>query len=461
MKRAVLFIGSILALTTGISAQTIDPRIEGASKFLVDRANENMLYIFEERLQENGLLQVYFPYTFSAVRRANLKVILTDSTLWKKNIERDLGDLSLKIANRITQGLNDELEADVIGRFLNEAGNTYIIYNGQKYPITSLPVPRDMELEKLINPIYNNPLYRIKDQLSEAVSMTIAIDYLSGDIPASTLTESHDSLIIQLNNSINLFYQWQANVKKLDLEPNKNEFVNVVNTTIHTLTLYRDLLEYVSVIADHDYSYGYKISFAVSLIGSISETYGTEWLNLPDADLYKKYLHSFKAYAVFFAQLADAQTADQTEAILKAATVPPVSFAAKRQSGYRRISVSSYLGFSGGAEIRGNNGLAVGGFFTPIGLELSNGTSKERSLAIMASFLDFGNVVNRQIYDTDATIKLSDLFTPGFMINYGFRKLPLALNVSYNYTNALRHDNSSAHLVRIGLSFDMPLFIFY
>lgn len=198
------------------------------------------------------------------------------------------------------------------------------------------------------------------------------------------------------------------------------------------------------------------------MIKDITDTYGITWLDLPDPALYKKHFSALYTHAIFFAQLAGATTAEQTESILKAATIPPVSFGAKRDVRQSRFTVSSYLGASAGVEIQDDKYLGFAGLFTPIGLELSRGTYREDSWAVMIAVLDFGNAVNKQIYNTDEKINYSDLIAPGVIISYGFKKVPLALNLSYSHGGStFRHSSDSAHKLRLGITFDMPLFILY
>lgn len=207
-----LIIIIVLCVNTGLlQAQGSDERIAGAANFLIDRAQENMLYLFEENLKENELLKLYLPNTYSAIQRASLRIILTDKKLWEDNIESDIYELSLKIANRIAQGLHD----DLIDQFLEKAGQTSIRYNGNLYSITSLPVnPRIPELEELINPIY-----RVSDIMKKVQDAT-SINYLETALD-STDSQQFDMLVSIVDSTISLFQQWQVDVNLLALEPDK------------------------------------------------------------------------------------------------------------------------------------------------------------------------------------------------------------------------------------------------
>jgi len=68
-------------------------------------------------------------------------------------------------------------------------------------------------------------------------------------------------------------------------------------------------------------------------------------------------LSDFLRYALFFAQMADAEDPSTVKALLKSVTVPSVSFGIKREPFRTRYLVSAYLG--GGFASTGSNQFAI------------------------------------------------------------------------------------------------------
>ena len=83
---------STLALFSSQILQAADPEtilVQGTTDFLLDRANDNYIYVFERKLISNPLMQKYLPATLRVARAGDLRSLLTHRELWKDALEKD------------------------------------------------------------------------------------------------------------------------------------------------------------------------------------------------------------------------------------------------------------------------------------------------------------------------------------------------------------------------------------
>lgn len=73
------------------SADHESARIRGVARFLLNRANQNFVYLFEKRLQTNKYFQCYFPNTYEITRQGNLNALLRNADeVWGDSVEKDI-----------------------------------------------------------------------------------------------------------------------------------------------------------------------------------------------------------------------------------------------------------------------------------------------------------------------------------------------------------------------------------
>ncbi|RLD17038.1 MAG: hypothetical protein DRI36_04775, partial [Caldiserica bacterium] len=171
---------------------------------------------------------------------------------------------------------------------------------------------------------------------------------------------------------------------------------------------------------------------------------------------YKK----FKNYALFFAQLSDAESPEAAKIVLKTFALPPSSFIRKRRN-EMRVSISAYVGLTIGKEIKNSNKLNYSGLVAPIGLELSWGTKYGSSLSILANLFDLGAPLNSRLYNTDSPIKYDNLIAPGLFFIYGFPELPLSIGFGGCKVRGIRDSSSNTQRLLLFIALDMPLFQLY
>lgn len=121
-------------------ANNTSERISGVADFLIERANDNYLYIFQRKIQNNQSLGCYFPSTFenlSVGGSSSLKRLLTSRDLWKDSIQSDLEFLTLRsLAAEIESILKaSEVSVEVASNTLDFVNMFAIRIDGKIYPL--------------------------------------------------------------------------------------------------------------------------------------------------------------------------------------------------------------------------------------------------------------------------------------------------------------------------------------
>src|ERR1039457_6914759 len=129
-----------------------DKIVEGATEFLNERASDNFVFIFESQMKQNKVFARFFPNTFEAIKLGDLRLLLTDDLLWKNCVNSDLDSLyPLTISSIFNQKIIPQNYFDRIDQFNTIAQNIFIMDDGNKYPITSLPIDRNSIPQKVFN----------------------------------------------------------------------------------------------------------------------------------------------------------------------------------------------------------------------------------------------------------------------------------------------------------------------
>src|SRR5216684_4490802 len=97
----VLFLSATALASPRISqaATDEDAVIKGFTDFLLDRANDNYIYIFQRKLESNALMKEYLPATLQVARAGDLRSLLTDTKLWKRALNDDLKERKETLLN--------------------------------------------------------------------------------------------------------------------------------------------------------------------------------------------------------------------------------------------------------------------------------------------------------------------------------------------------------------------------
>lgn len=446
-----------------------DKIVEGATEFLIERANDNFIYIFEQKIKDNKILANYFQRTYKVVFTGGIQTLLTNGRVWREAVTADIDTLYTQVWISLGKGFDifPQDKLDAIDIFLESLQDAKLYYNGKYYPLNSVQFSDPQEVKNIVNSISNtyismlDLLEKIRGYFAEK-KVESFIEGLQENFESNKAIKSDVEDINQLKVLINNFNDI-LNAKDYDIT-NKENLLYDINKIKPFLGDASDIIASARILIDTSYSFTYRVisSFVIIdyLIKRSEELTHTIYIN---SDNYDKYFDKFKQYAVFFAQLSDAESVDQVKNILKAATIPSVSFGLKRSVSDFHFIISSYLGLSAGMEsLRGiKQGSFFGGLSTPIGVEFSYGIGNKTSIGILFSILDFGPPVNSKLYNSDIKYKLLDLVQPGAYLIYGIKDLPLAILLGYyngkGYNNTSLNEN---HFI-ISFAFDMPLVLIY
>lgn len=155
----------------------------------------------------------------------------------------------------------------------------------------------------------------------------------------------------------------------------------------------------------------------------------------PADSRFKPVTSAFTKYGILISTVANAQSSDEVKQALEASVLPAGSYSIKRKTNWS-MSINSYVGAYWGYA---NNDKSVQpfGLSAPIGFNISKGFSKSGKaggLSVNLQILDVGALVNYYLLkgDTaslpnDFTVKLSNIFAPGFNVCYNIPKTPLSI----------------------------------
>lgn len=170
----------------------------------------------------------------------------------------------------------------------------------------------------------------------------------------------------------------------------------------------------------------------------------------------------------FVNDMAEAKDAGDVETAIEAFVLPAGSYAIKRKARYN-FSLNSYPGILASLEYSPGEGQSFStGFTAPVGLSLSWGNQKQRSLGVFLSIIDIGAVTRLRLDNSDATSALPEfnfenILAPGVYFTYGFRNSPLSLYLGGQYGPKLRvitngeAKNYDSYRFSLGVVMDLPL----
>src|SRR5574341_896732 len=398
-----------LSLTLMISPTNLfagdSDRIKGVADFLIDRANDNYLLILETRMKENKAFKMYLPVTYDQILNLDLKRVLQSSpAVWEKSIDADLATLQKKKKKHLRQDISvyvSKGETAYYDMFLERAGNVKIQVDGKEYPITVVALNAPQKVKESVSKIYDSYI-NIQSKLNDIFKGLVKVK--AGKIEATTL----DAL---MSDALTAIYEWETilNSKEFTLA-NTNQLLKISDDIKVCLIKSRDINRYVENMSKPDLPLTMKVNNTLLVIEYLVDKHGKALFdNSNDYEVHKEYYSQFKQYALFFAQISNAKSSDEVKEILKAYTLPSVSFGVKRKPRENHFSISSYLGVAAGAETTYQNTVDKNinyyvGLIAPVGMEYSWGLKSKSSISLFAGVFDFGAAVNAQLYGSSETI---------------------------------------------------------
>ena len=481
IKRITLLILLSLFVVKSYAASNTSDRINAVAQFLIDRAHDNYLYIFEENIKKSDSMDCYFPATLQNLKFAGLKQLLLSKQIWETSISNDFETLLSRAAAR---KIGDSYD---FSRFAATARDKYIVllqqlqlkHNDKPYDLTILPFPKNEAVNKKINAFYK--AYSLN---SDAIESSIKFFKLfegkklcETPVISSDELERHVKTILSLKDNLEAVKQAFREHRDVLVLKNKNGPLNNKN---EIEAYVESLLKVVINDADKRNRFFDKESIRQAIQLEKNLTSLKELLNafkdkeashtdkaiktLIEIEKYaedsEEEFAKLKKYVLFFAQVSDADK-DGVTAILKAHILPSVSFYEKRNKKNVWL-IGAYLGVVGGSsevpagEDDGNNF----GIFAPVGLEYSNGNKNSGSWSVMLAPFDFGYPVSLKLNGIDKDVNLDDIVAPAIVFSYGVPDLPLSIGLGYQRGRSFIATSDNEEKIFIHFSFDMPLWVF-
>ena len=398
-------------------SQAGDTFVKGTTDFLLDRANDNYIYIFQRKVESNPLVRKYLPATLRVAKAGDLRSLLTHKNLWKDALKQDLdGD-----RDRLFNMVLDELQAFVDSLCTREA----------------------MSLEET-----SKRCKTARDQISGARSKS---DTLSAPSTPGASTSNTERTLVYLGSP--------GAGRALDdltreigqIRPASCKDAGDAKQKKYTGCVI-EILSILAAVAHADYVVNCYFFGNLCSNGNRDTRIANREEDEDFAD--------FRRYALFFAQLADAadtEDRNQVNALLKSVTIPPVSFGIKREPHATRVLVTSYVG---GAWTRqtGTSHQQTYLVAAPVGVEISQARDSGNSMSFMFSPLDFGYPLSLKLNGTDTKIKFSDVVVPSAYVFYGWKSYPLAIGAGYARVRNIDNPDRREGRFLVLIAFDMPLF---
>lgn len=472
--RMTLFM-ALLWSGAGFAASDESARIDGVAQFLIDRANDNYLYIFEKKIRDNESLKCYFPNTRANLDVGGLKQLLYSHGLWADSIGKDLKILA---ARSWAAGMENKLAlsqraVDLSDSVITALQGLTIEYKGQRYPLNAMPVTNDPQLRALINGFYT-PFTDLSDAL-EVFKQYKGIDICN--MPAQDPDKLKQDLaaLIHLSDTLQRF---TAHVRQhagelaiidgskplvcraLAMEEGCSPPADFGQRLADTVTM-----NVTNVIGEQAASMIIEGTEALQTYQDPSSTTTTKVvaaLRLINrtGSLSEGEFENLSRYIMFFAQISDSDSADKVDKLLVAYTLPAVSFFTKREYGVHWM-ITSYLGISGGKtrpDLPAGGKKNNDGIFAPIGLELTYGTKECGSISLMLSPFDFGYPVSLKLNGVQQDAKLNDIIAPTISMAYGLREYPIVWGLAYQRGRVIQSTGQQETRTMLFVAFDLPLF---
>ena len=440
-----LFLAVLTVVSPRVScaADPEDALIKGVSEFLLDRANDNYVYIFQRKLESNEVFRKYLPATYRVAKSGELRSLLTNRRVWKDALKRDLEDGPTTFADQVLGDIGDLINkklcpADVpeLKKPCDEARAALRRAKSRKEK--EVPAESEVGSPGAKAPGETPPTDPKSLKPGERSSLVVTAFTATAQIElAARVLEGLKNDLEQVRTE---------NCMKEDIETGKERKNAYTSCAIEVLAL-------LEALAHADYV------FNCFLMGNWC------WNNQRDEKVREENddFDDFKRYVIFFAQMADAAQANDPERVkvlLKSVTIPPVSFGIKREPHRTRVLITAYVG---GAWARDKTDLAYDRTFViaaPIGFEVSQARGSGNSLSLLVSPVDFGYPLSLKMQNSEATVRTSDIVVPSAYVLWGPKNYPFGVGVGYARVRNVDTDTREGRWL-LFFGFDLPLFKLY
>ncbi len=456
-----------------------EQRIQAVSEFLVERAEANLMYSFENRLKKNQDLECYFPATYDYVSRGDLRLLITARGEWQRVLQNDIETLVVRaFAHELARSLDlSRAGINATNAYLEMVEFIDVSYQGGLHPINFIPLDSTPELRALINGFYDDFL-RLRDEFDATDNMLAGF---SGDDPCTMpqlSTADFNGYVERLGTALQgmqgLSQHFAQHGGKLRFNSQRMQEACAVDGTRPVCQIReRAVNQWLPELKEKLNKPVLKVAaVAAALARYIEQTrddvenYTARVLRVTELlknGMKEPRLVRLKNNILFFARLADANTKEEAKAVLQEYTLPPVSFMIKRQPpGESHWLLSSYFGYAGGKTTDGvNKDEGNHGMFVPLGLEYSRALGSGNSLSLMLAPFDFGYPVSMQINGSEQKASLDQIVAPSLSLSYGLADYPLVIGLSYQQGRDVLGGDTREKRAMLFFAFDMPLLQLY
>lgn len=461
-----------------------DAIVDGVSKFLLDRAETNLIYVFDKKIKNSEDFKCYFPNTRGQLKYGQLQEwLLFPRDMWKGSIEKDIELFALRsTAINLERNLKLSSKASALADdYLKLINDLVVEYEGKNYSlaVVDIPDPKKTKQEKIKEKAKLDRINGFSIHLGKIVSaLNIFRKYTSPcESPKDGLLEFKKLIsgILNYNKNINAFKQHVSkNGKYLHISEKKvkefcddNDLVGDCSSEKAAIRLFVAKLE-KNINKQLSRTFIGRLQRLNSDINQVlneiraQESYTGKVKVLLDKldesnDLDTTDMKKLSRAALFFAAISDSKSGDEVSVILQAYTLQPVSFYTKRETGHH-VNITAYLGLAGGLYDKNIEPKEPLSIFAPVGIEYSEGFNDGGSWSLMISPFDFGYPITQHLNGNKENSNFNDILAPSLMLSYGFKDLPLTVGAGYQQGRYITSLNKTERRVLFFLAFDMPLF---
>ena len=112
--------------------------VDGVSKFLLERAEANLIYAFEKKIKNSEKFECYFPSTREQLKYSQLQEwLLFPREMWKVSIEKDIELFAVRsTVGSLEKNLNLSDKASALANvFLKLTNDLVVEYEGKNYSL--------------------------------------------------------------------------------------------------------------------------------------------------------------------------------------------------------------------------------------------------------------------------------------------------------------------------------------
>lgn len=457
-----------------VAPEMVDEKviIDGVSKFLLERAETNLIYTFEKKIKDSEKFECYFPSTREQLKYGQLQEwLLYPREMWKVSIEKDIELFALRSsAINLERNLKLSDKASALADIFLELTNDLVVeYEGKNYSLAVVDRNHpsfnrvngfSLHLGEIVSALnifrkYTSPCDSPKDGLVEFKQLISGILNYKEKIKAFKKHVKENGQYLHISekkvkefcNDHDLVGDCSSEkaavrlfVAKLENNINKQ----LSGTFIGRLQrLNTEINQVLSELRSQE-SYTGKVKVLLDKLDKSNDLDTTEMKKLSRA-------------ALFFAAISDSKSGDEVKVVLQAYTLQPVSYYTKRETG-THVNITAYLGLARGfyeKNIEPDEPLSI---FSPIGLEVSQGLNNGGSWSLMLSPFDFGYPITQQLNGNEENSNFNDILAPSLTMSYGFKDLPLTIGAGYQQGRYITSLNKTEKRWLLFFAFDMPLF---